>query len=863
MEEQRRFPHSYQPHDVVERPDLASTSLPQHLKPLPGEQWAAWRCVALRGAGFPAAWAVNFGAPACATAADNLLDAEKTLEQARGHALDALQRAFDETEADRRLPLIDAMRRLRKGKPPKMEMAAPAAAVAIERWQQACAQHLSARSLYQQSLSAAAQQTSQAIQQLLLTDRFREAITWQNRHAVHTGIEPLLRRKPVAEGATRTSKQRQQESMIASYMQRYCLKNDTIGFFGPVAWARLVDDIESLNVQPGASMLAERNVRFESWCIDTVANRLAENKELRPWLAPRRVPFVELEGTTLHMPGGNRMRIGAREAAVLNGCDGERTAQELMAELRERRVVSSEAEGYAVLEELCVKGLAAWSLEVPLSLHPERTLRQALERIGTVEIREQALQLLAELEAAREQIALAAGDATQLDRTIGALEEIFTRATGAAPTRAGGRTYAARTLVYEDCRRDIDMEIGSELFDALARPLSLLLASARWFTFETAAIYRTVFKKIYDELARKTGSKVVDAPSFWQLAQPLLFNIGSRPVDKLAPVFQQRWEEVLQLPEGARRVEYTSEELRERVEEAFAAPRPGWRAACYHSPDVMIAAESVEAIQRGDYQLIMGELHLALNTLNASLRVSQHPRPEELIQSLDLDIPEPRLVPVNPKNWAGATARTLPGLISAKDFRLVVTTEPSGVPNSQAVPIGKLVVEETGEGLCLRSRDGKLRFDIVEAFGTALSSMVGNFFHLLAPRDHTPRVSIDGVVVCREAWRFTAADLSFAFEKEEDARFLAARRWMGQHEMPRFVFVKVPVEVKPFYVDFASPMYVEMLAKMMRKTKERGGVEARVSVTEMLPEATQAWLPDAEGKRYTSELRIVAVDYLK
>lgn len=296
---------------------------------------------------------------------------------------------------------------------------------------------------------------------------------------------------------------------------------------------------------------------------------------------------------------------------------------------------------------------------------------------------------------------------------------------------------------------------------------------------------------------------------------------------------------------------------------AFKAPRPGWRAACYHSPDLMIAARSVEAINRGDYHLVMGELHLALNTMNASLRVSQSPRPDELIRALDLDLPEPRLVPVNPKNWAGATARTLPALISSKDFRLVLTPEPHEVPASQAVPIGSLVVEETDGALVLRTRDGRISYDIIEAFGTALSSVIGNYFHLMAAESHTPRVTIDRVTVCRETWRFSPADLAFAFEKDEAARFLAARRFARSHDLPRFVFIKVPVEVKPFYVDFNSPIYVDILAKMIRRTKEKGRADALVSVTEMHPRADETWLPDAEGQHYTSELRIVAVDLQK
>jgi hypothetical protein len=275
----------------------------------------------------------------------------------------------------------------------------------------------------------------------------------------------------------------------------------------------------------------------------------------------------------------------------------------------------------------------------------------------------------------------------------------------------------------------------------------------------------------------------------------------------------------------------------------------------------MIEADGAEAIERRDYRIVLGELHLALNTFNASLRVSQHPRPEELIEALDRDIPEPRLVPVNPKDWPGATARTLPALVSGKDFRLIVSPEPHGVDPSRALPIGGLVLEEDGAEIFVRSRDGSFRSEIVEAFGAALSSVVGNFFHILEPAAHTPRVTIDGVVVCRESWRLDAAtELAFASERDEAARFLAARRLKRAFGLPDKIFVKVPVEVKPFYADFDSPVYVEMLARAVRRTAEAKG---RVSLTEMLPGAGGAWLEDAEGRRYTSELRIVAVDLKK
>jgi hypothetical protein len=36
--------------------------------------------------------------------------------------------------------------------------------------------------------------------------------------------------------------------------------------------------------------------------------------------------------------------------------------------------------------------------------------------------------------------------------------------------------------------------------------------------------------------------------------------------------------------------------------------------------------------------------------------------------------------------------------------------------------------------------------------------------------------------------------------------------------------------------------------------------EGKITLTEMLPATDEVWLPDNQGRRYTSELRIVAWD---
>ncbi|HEV2253289.1 MAG TPA: lantibiotic dehydratase [Streptosporangiaceae bacterium] len=87
---------------------------------------------------------------------------------------------------------------------------------------------------------------------------FREALTWQN-----PGLAQFLHDHDAGPGAARRSKQRQRELVIASYLQRYCLKNDTIGFFGPVGWAWVDPGTAGLVVVPGEQLIARRTTYFE------------------------------------------------------------------------------------------------------------------------------------------------------------------------------------------------------------------------------------------------------------------------------------------------------------------------------------------------------------------------------------------------------------------------------------------------------------------------------------------------------------------------------------------------------------------------------------------------------------------------
>jgi hypothetical protein len=851
----------YKPHQTLQSTVAKTVSsspvLPQHLVALDRGQWFLWRCIGLRGAGFPANLLLKLSSASCAAAADECLAAEAETERAFDAALEMVRVEGEAASSPRdRYLLSDAIQQLKKGRVPD---SLPKHG-SLEALQQAKSRSAFARGNFQIVFSETAADLGLALREIAELDEFKEAIIWQNRRAFHTGVESFLRHQ--GNGAKRNSKQRQHEQLISNYAQRYCAKNDTIGFFGPVGWAKVDGHDASITTRIGSDFLSKRTVYFEGWCIDALAETLKE-RGIRQWVAPQLNPTMRVEGAVLLRPLVPPLPLPEIDGALLAACDGERTAADLAATLNldsaHDRI--TEAEVLSRLEQFRELGFISWDLAVPMSPYPERSLNRMLKRIGDSELKEWGLSRLRQLEEGRIAVSRAAGNPEKLDQALRELESTFTSVTSRSATKSAGKSYAGRTLVYEDCRRDVDVVIGEGALRSLDAPLSLLLTAARWLSFELARSFKQICREIYFQLGRSTDRQKLDFATFWQRTQPILFEDRKRLRDPIVAKFQQLWDEVLKLDYQHRVAHFAVEKLRSRVEEVFHAPGPGWAYARYHSPDLLVFAESPEAFAEDDFKVVLGELHVAANTLGWPLFIEQHESPHELFAALEEDITGPRLVPVIPKRMFGSVARVLPALISPRDYHLEFSPGPIDASPSKVLPISGLIVEEDGvDGLCIKTRDHSLQFDIVEAYADILTTIITNEFKMLPFARHTPRVEFDRLVACREAWHFRSDDLTFASQQDEYARFIGARRWAREQQLPRFVFVRVPVELKPFFVDFDSPVFVEILAKMVRRTIDNSPSDSLISITEMLPGLNQCWLRDAEGNGYTCELRMVAVD---
>ena len=802
----RRDRNAYRVAAPQPAPDRSAVLAP-HLVRLAGD-WALWRTVCLRGAGFPVHLLAALGDAGLARAADAAIAAEDAAPAGTGPAV-----------------------------------AAPADASAV----------------YAAEFTAAVRRLSASLHHAAGLPALREAVAWQNRHALTTGIDVLIRRGP--EPVKRNTKSRQHEALIASYLQRYCAKNDTIGFFGPVGWSQF-DDGRGIRVTHAAAegILAGRVTYLEGWAVRAImADHLTA---LRPWLVPRRMPFVGLDGTLLRLPLAPPVPLTPAEAAVLRACDGIRDARAVAAVVLADPLAGfgAAAEVFALMERLADSHRLAWQVDVaPQDIRPERSLRAVLSGVTDDGVSGPAEKALDELTAARDQLAAAGGDADRVAGAMAGLESTFTRLAGVPPTRRAGELYAGRTLAYEECLRGDTVRLGADAMDGIRSALALVLDSARWFTAECGALYERHFDEAYRQRAAALGTGTVPFADFWLFVNEALFGEPPPVIEPAMRALRQRWSAILDPPPGARRVQHRAADLRARVAAQFPARPAPWPMAVHHSPDLMIAGAG--AATGGPLTWVLGEVHPSIVTLRYATWLEFHDAPDALHAAMRHDLGGPAVWFAESGEKGGTSTRLSNVLPQAGDLRLVSAHDSCGYdpatdPDGRRVRPGQLAGRAAGAAPRReprarpaggRRRPGQHHDLALLRPGTAGRARAAGHHRRSRgePRD-------DG--------RCAATDPVFADTTDERARYLQARAWAAGHGLPRHVFLRFTGERKPIYADLTSLASIDLIARSLRRARRSAGAEATVTVVEMLPTPDQAWLTDAQGQRYSAELRMVAVD---
>ena len=568
---------------------------------------------------------------------------------------------------------------------------------------------------------------------------FREAVTWQNREVLANAIDGLLKT------SGQTSNQRRREEIVARYWQRYCAKNDTIGFFGPLAWGELRDDGPAL-AQRSRALIRERTVHMETWCLERFLQTVTDD----PWL--------------------------------------------------------------------------------PLGPWPEEDAQARIESIADAAARERAATGLARLESARTRIAAASRD--ELGEALDEFDRVFEDLVGEAPERTPELAGGGRTPVYMDAMRDLDVNLGPGLVAELAGSLPPLLESSRWLCGRSFELGCGLMME-----AIGSGGRRPLAPLYGKVLSALreMPRLLASEHDEL----QRRWAELLDDPDRTT--------IGDRARARFSDFGPAWPISVFHSPDIQIAAADVDAVERGDYLVVIGDYHPGTSPLGQGLFSYRHPNRQRFLETWGSDVGTPTIYPLPPRvAQVPLTARLMPASTLPSDIVVLPPMpEARARPGSRVVSVTDLLVD----GTRITDREGSFRAPLHALFWVPMFVATVFSYEPFPTVEHMERITVGRTVLRREIWRISIGDCP-----TEPA---AVAGWARDHGMPRRVFVRMPDEPKPTYLDVESSVLARSFCREIRRRAERP--EQLVAVSEMLPRPEDCWL-ELEGERYTSELRMAAVD---
>jgi hypothetical protein len=232
------------------------------------------------------------------------------------------------------------------------------------------------------------------------------------------------------------------------------------------------------------------------------------------------------------------------------------------------------------------------------------------------------------------------------------------------------------------------------------------------------------------------------------------------------------------------------------------------------------------------------------------------PEPERVRDMFhSLVIPPPVLNEVSPRLNFGEFFRNA--------AQLLLPDEPVTHVNARAIADFDLYHASTG----LRVQDVTTRqwWSFPVFFDAILSRATFQVDPFDRPDDaHSPRIVVGDLVVAREKWRVNANTFGVAERRRADPtdnakNFLAVRTWARENEVPRYVFAKSSKEPKPIFIDLESQACIELFSYLLKRSAADDSPN-HLSIAEMLPEPEGCWLRDSTGDRYTSEMRLLAVD---
>jgi hypothetical protein len=421
--------------------------------------------------------------------------------------------------------------------------------------------------------------------------------------------------------------------------------------------------------------------------------------------------------------------------------------------------------------------------------------------------------------------------------------------------------YAATNPIGEECFRECHFEINERLIDEVAiqaEPwIDLWRDSYAFIASRVAAGLRGIMEKA----GAKSG--VMPLPAFMQaceaaklsLTGPGLVALSVMAFQEVKAAVRKRLQPHLDLSE----YELTVDDCHV-VRDNFDYPK--FDDYTYPSADLQLAANSTDAIARGNYQWILAELHppVALlhhcmywscpdkQTLGRALASTTFGRPNFHFGFFAADF------------TAHTAVRLFDAMPELSNFVAPQRANPKWEKTSPAK--AEVYIDQRSGDVAVRKIDNR---QYLGSFARAWVIPLGFHPFQFAMAPHTPRLRCGKVVVQRQSWTVKADELVPGnYTGVSTQLVFAVEKLRAARNLPRFIYIR-PTEqalrrsgaegrdkdTKPVFVDLESYLFLEIFHRWLIKAGE-------IEVTEMLPDPEHLLWKESDG-HHSFELRTLIV----
>ncbi len=570
----------------------------------------------------------------------------------------------------------------------------------------------------------------------------------------------------------RNARTRERERHLLLYLQRVCAKNDTFSEFGPSAWGRS-SSAAGVSFSPGESG-GKREAFLERWTAHALASALNRDPETRLELSPRLNPNGRLTGNSfLLTENGETVPLTQEAYEIAVRCDGTTPAHSLGA-------------ARDLLDELAAHRVILWEAEVPaMEPHAFNVLVSDLEHWRESAVRTRWLERCRKIAALPEQFA-AAGE-LRLRAEIMANARRLISDLGGEKVSPGRFLYAASNPIAEECSREPNFFISEAMTDELTRDVEPWLDLWRDTYAFVASRVAAGLRGMLQTAPVENGT--IPLPAFLlHCARNKMPLTGHGLVIWAHLAFQEvkaAFRQMVSKRPDAPEWELSAEDCA-FVRNNFDYPK--YDEYTYPSADLQLSASSFAALNRGEYQWVVSELHPPVALLHHALYWSCPDKAalSEALARTTLGRPSAHFGLFAADFTAHTTVRQFDALPELTTF---VSAQRAN-PRWRTVPPAEVEVfiEESTGDVALRKRGSH---EYLGSFARSWVIPLGFHPFHFGRASHMPRLRCGQAIVQRRTWTVALDEF-----KPVDHLLLAIERLRSEKGWPRYIYMR-PTEAGP------------------------------------------------------------------